>query len=594
MPYYFLREYIMPVVNLPLPETVEAVSRPIIYSILDHLRHVLHIEPSVHILFPGDLNKVAQAGATIDSASRVPNLASDRYLFIEVDAQLDPYALATTAVNQAEHPPVFVDKALKTAITPIYATTDVSLNVKYRTPSRTDALKWQDDLRVRLSQMQDIHLHRVQYHYQLPSEYWTLLLQIYTQREAIAGYDQSFSQYIQTHASNRLTLISDASGTATALAIAETQSRIQGRYGFDSIPEKPEREDNGTYVATLSYKFSYERPLSASMHYPVMVHNQLLPPEYVLLTTTNTNAYSGPQQYSRSLAALSHFEMLNVWQQHYDAQGFISVPYYDRIIRPSEVPFTGTVFYALCSIDPTDLRTLVNLTELGELQMDPDILTFIRESEYPYLNKLYKSILQLHLYRDTHLAHYDSVQCTASLDIRATYDLDLRLPHRIRFSIVTDWSVLDPDALARLRQYPQVLLKVLRSIDELFDQNPYLIELLGNRPRFNGSELLEQLRANSKALRTAEAAQGSLFTEDMLLKLLGNRSLFTDKDLLNLMRYLADKNPNTMGNGASGRNIDLLRPGHAGRTQFKSVCISYIVAIRQDIASAVTPDMIQI
>jgi DUF2075 family protein len=64
---------------------------------------------------------------------------------------MDPYALATTAVNQAEHPTVFYDSKLQVSLAPIYVTTDVSLNVKYRTPSRTEALRWQDDLRVRLS-----------------------------------------------------------------------------------------------------------------------------------------------------------------------------------------------------------------------------------------------------------------------------------------------------------------------------------------------------------------------------------------------------------------------------------------------------------
>jgi len=558
----------MPIINMTLPETVEAVSRPIIYAVLEHLRHVLEIDPAVQILFPGDLNKIAQAGSTIDSAKRTPQLANDRYLFIEVDAQMDPNALATTAVHQAEHPTVFQDRQLEVMIAPIYVTTDVSLNIRYRTPSRTDALKWQDDLRIRLSQMQDIHVHQAQYHYALPAPYWDIMTCIHGLREAIAGYDQDVIQYIRQHASPRLTLLADVTGHATQLVIAETQSRIQGRYGFDAIPEKPEREDNGTYTATLSYKFSYERPVSAYLRYPIIVHNQLLPPEYVLFTVSNTNANPAVQQYSRSLAALSYFEVTNLWTHQVNTQGFLSIPVYDQIQRPSEVPFTGTVFYALCTIDMTDYRTLVNLAELGDVLIDPDILQFIRESEYPYMHKLYKSILQIQLYRNTTLTHHDTIRCNSALDITAVRPLDPRIPHRIRFSIVTDWSVLDPEALARLRKYPWVLLKILRAIDELFDQNPYMEWLMGQRLRYSDWDMLQRLK-NGQGLSEAD-----------LLKLLKNKALLTDADLINLMRYLQDKNAHLFGSGYQGRDASLLRQEAMGRTQFKSVMISYLVSIR--------------
>jgi hypothetical protein len=572
----------MPIINITLPETVESVSRPIIYAVLSHLRSVLAIEPNVQVIFPGDLHKMAQAGSTIDNPLRSPNLANDRYLFIEVDAQMDPYALATTAVNQAEHPLVFNDSKLQVHLAPIYATTDVSLNVKYRTPSRTEALRWQDDLRVRLSQMQDIHLHKIQYHYQLPDAYWEILECIHTTREQIAGYGDSLTDYIKQHSSDRLTLISDVAGQTPRLAIAETQSRIQGRYAFDGIPEKPEREDNGTYTATLSYKFSYERPISAWMRYPIMVHNQLLPPEYVLFTTSNTNANAAPQLYSQSLAALSHFEAINQGINQANLQGFLSIPLYDQFVRPTEVPYTGTVFYALCSIDMTDQRTLVNFRELGDVEIDSDILQFIQESEYPYMHKLYKSVLQIHLYRDKTLAHYDSIQCDSQLDIKATYDLDYRIPHRVRFSIVTDWSVLDPDALARLRRYPKVLLKILRAINELFDENPYLLHILGNRPRYSESELRALLDPNGR------------FTDEGLLKLLSRPGLITDKDLDKLLNYLYDKNANLFGPGSfRGHNVDLLREGHLGRSQFNSVCVSYIVSISHRLDGQVTDAMIQ-
>jgi hypothetical protein len=366
--------------------------------------------------------------------------------------------------------------------------------------------------------------------------FWELLQCIHTTREQCAGYGDSLVDYIKHHATDRLTLLSDITGQTGAdsmpsLAIAEVQSRIQGRYAFDSIPEKPEREDNGTYTATLSYKFSYERPVSACMRYPIIVHNQLLPPEYVLFAVSNTNANGAPQQYSCSLAALSHFEATRRGVQQAYAQGFLNVPLYDQFLRPSEVPYTATVFYALCTIDPADHRTLINLTELGEIDIDSDILQFIAESEYPYMHGLYKSVLQLHMYRDRTLAHYDSVECTAAMDVRATYDLNYRIPHRIRLSIVTDWSLLDKDALARLRKYRKALLKIIRAIDESGQLDAILLGYLGYR-WLNGQ----------------------------------------------LVDYGIDR----------AARLEFLRSLHMNRAQFKSAVISHIIALHKRSSSAST------
>ncbi len=160
-----------------------------------------------------------------------------------------------------------------------------------------------------------------------------------------------------------------------------------------------------------------------------------------------------------------------------DPDPIIRIPSFDDFVMSSVLVYTGTVISALTEVDTVDKRSLLNLSELGDMCLDEDILQFIRESEWPYITKEYCSILSLSLYRNEYITSSATITCDSALNVKATSDLNLRNQHRIRLAIVTDVSMLRGNAVARLLRYPKVLVKIIGSINELLRNHPDFVKL---------------------------------------------------------------------------------------------------------------------
>lgn len=463
----------MPNISLTLPDISQSVTRPALFDIIAQVQDLTGIDKATKIFFPGDIQKMQTAGSDLDAkGDRLAIFNTDHYTFIDVEEDYDQSSIGTTAVTQAEHLPVFQDPKLKVLLSPVYATTQITINFKYASPSKAEALRWRDTIRMRVSQMRDINLHKITYHYQLPLVALEILQEIYAKREAVLGYEETVEEYITAHCTPRLTLIGDIVGKEAILAISETQSRIIGMYGFDAIPDKPERDDGkGIWMVSFSYKFSYEKPIAVHMKYPVMVHNQLINPEFTTFVDQQYDLDKVNKTFSASLYALNAFESDTTMNTLRTAKPIIRIPIFDDYPIEQFQNATGTVLIALTEV-ADDKRTLLNLKELGDIVLDADILQFVQESEYPFIGKFYESILSLSYYRDEFLGSTGSLICSSNGDVKAKADLNLRKQNRVRLSIVTDLTLLTPQALSRLLLYPKALVKIISAINEILRSHP--------------------------------------------------------------------------------------------------------------------------
>lgn len=472
----------MPRISLTLADVSQSISRPIIYDIIGQISNITKINDKSKIFFPGPIEKMKTVGSDIDSSSeRFAQFDTNYITFIEVEEDFDKEAIGSTAVMQREHIPVFIDEKLDVQIVPVYAKNDVTLNIRYRCPSETEAKRWYNDLRMKFSQYRDVNLHKIKYHYMLPRETLLLIKDIYLLRENVSGYGESLDEYLIGHSSDRLDIIGNLVGEEARFVITETQTRIEGLYDFDGMPEKPSRQDKGYWEITFSYRFSYEMPIACNMRYPIMVHNQLLPKEYTIFNNTQYDINKDNLSASASLNALYSFEMNTIIDQRIRPDAMIRLPYFDDYIMPMVPKGTGTVFLALCEVDKTDNRTLMNLKDLGPIILDKDILDFIISSEIPYICKMFKSIIHISLYRNNSLTTFNTIDCDYSLNIHGIEDLDLRNLHHIRMSLVCDLSLLTSDAIDRLKKYPKALVKIISAMNDLLKNNPDFIHLSDER-----------------------------------------------------------------------------------------------------------------
>lgn len=494
----------MPNVNVALPETSQTILRPAVLDIVKQVQEITKIDPNSKIQFPGDIQTMQTAGTEVGTVqNRSAIFGSDKYTFIEVEEDYDLDGLGSTSVDGKGNYPVFLDEKLGVSLSPIYASYKVTVNFKYRCPSKTEALKWRDDMRIRASQMRDINLHNITYTYFLPLELLVLIKIIYETREKYLGYGQTFQEYFISNSSDRLKLISDTVGKDTRLGIAETQGRIQGIYGFEGMPEKPERDDNNSsWTISFSYNFTYDKPIGCNMIYPVMVHNQLLPIGYTHYYNKSIDLDKINKEVRGSKVALFAFESDTIMNTAINPLPYIRLPEFDDYVIPGTPRGTGTAIMALCEVDTNDKKSLLNLNELGSLIMDKDILQFIKEVEYPYICKLYKSIINISLYRNKQPTYTTTIDADSSLNIKAVNALDLRNQYRVRIAIVTDLTMLPKQAIDRLKRYPKAFVKLIGSINEILRNHPDLIrladkEIISNLDFSNVYAILTGMRYNN-------------------------------------------------------------------------------------------------
>jgi len=462
----------MPNIAIALPETQQSVSRPIITEIVQQIKEITKIPDSVKVLFPGEARVVQQTGTALNDG-RTAEFLSDQYIHIEVDEDLDREAVGTTAVYGHEHQPIFLDNDLEVSIKPVYAKSNVKISFKYRTNSRTQAIRWRNDIRMKVSAMRDMNLHDVTYHYGIPASFIYILKEIHRLRESVDGYDQTFSQYMNQHRSPRLTSISDMAGKKSKPAISETQSRIVGLFDWDTLPERPEKdEQSATWISAFDYKFSYEVPIGCNIKYPIMIHNQLLPPELIQFETDRYDIYSKRMYFTNSLGAFRTFEITEqVDSTVPSGDELIIVPKEDEFVTAKEWPGTESLMHFLVSVED-DRHTLMNLTEMGdEYELHSDILAFIKDSERTFMTRLHRSLLQLQVFRDSDTVPSEEIYIDEQLNVKSRNPLDLRKKHRVRLAITTDIRYMGSAAWARLAQYPRATVRLLKTVSHVFNKH---------------------------------------------------------------------------------------------------------------------------
>jgi hypothetical protein len=463
----------MPKISITLPETSQAISRPVVIDIVNQVKAVTKIPADTPIFFPGDSERMRTAGSELNSESdRFASFETNRMVFIEVEEDHNVDAIATSSVNGYGAQPVFLDKDLGVSVCPVYTQTDLRITMRYRTHSKTEAIRWRDDMRLRVSQMRDMNTHVIKYHYLLPAEVLILLKDIYTHRENVLPYNDGFVNYFKSKSTDRLTLIGDLVGKDARIGIAETQTRVFGYYDFEPIPDKPEKDnDKGVWTIALVYKLTYDKPYVCHMRYPIMVHNQLLPFAYTAFTDSSVDLNKMVLSFQGSLFAMRSFESDVTLNAVKDPNAYIKLPDFDDYVIPQVMPGTGTILMALTSVEE-DNKTLLNLKELDPIVLDQDVIDWLVEEEYQYICQRYRSVIQVHLYRNNTLVQNVNLISDSNLNIRALTDLNLRNQHRIRLSLVTDLSYLDTDALKRLRRRPKAFVKLIGAMNEVLKNHP--------------------------------------------------------------------------------------------------------------------------
>lgn len=457
----------MPIINIALSDTLETIERPIIFDIIRRIEDLTGISSKTQIRFYGEGTQTApQWNSTLNKDKDLNNLYPliDN-IFIEVEENYDANRMLSMAVESLENPLIFNDEALGIYIKPVRSPTDVTITFKYRARDRNVAMRWRNEVRTKTAKNREINMHNISYSYHLPEPYLDILSSIWNLRNNIAGYGDTFESWFYKHMTNKITVVSNLAGKQEILAIAEKQVGIQGLFDFEGVPDKPEKDgDVNMWTISFTYKFKYDKPINTVFNYPIVIHQQLLEERYRF----QAHPYCLQEQwkqYSLSGKDFAYFNADNQTVRSIANRG-LDIPAFDTFYPQTVLTSTLRVFTVLTNISPSNRTSLFNLADLGDFNLDADILNFLRSSEYQYCTLTYQSIFQLNLYEDIYLQYGTILSVDADLNVIATAPLDLRKTYHVRLSIVSDISLLSLAAIARLKESPFAMAKIVAAINQ--------------------------------------------------------------------------------------------------------------------------------
>lgn len=458
--FLFEKRLTMPVVNAPIPEVDQLISRPVVYAVMEQIKKITNIPQSTEVTYVGQGGSRMQFENKTSPNEAPVKLASDRAIIVEVDEQPDESLFTTTVGNQVEQQPDFLDRNLGIEFKPSYCGFEYVVTVIYRTPSRSEAIRWRNDARYKASQMRMVNLHELEYQYQMPPQALELLQHLHTLREAKKGFNQTFEEYLTQGLTTRATQVSTVTGTYPELIIREKQFRVQGTFDFTHNPERQDKNEGNGWEVRFTYTFSFNKPTEYSLRYPIVVHNQPIDVRYVPMEVQDPTFAN--KRMALSINAIHYMEEPVALRRISGYEPIFRSPTFDGWIPDIEPPNQRLFATFLLGLEDQYSGAILNLNRLGDYFIDPDVMQWITAEEWRYLQLPHTSPIQVHLYRNESLSAPQAISVNAQGDVVLLEKADARKRYRVAISVAKKLQYCDARSLKRLTRYPDALCKIIR------------------------------------------------------------------------------------------------------------------------------------
>lgn len=450
----------MPKISLVIPEVDKEITRPIAMSVSRDIMRMTGLpeRTSLHYFSHGDA-VAPQTGSTLDDVNQKPGFPYTDKFTIDVDEEYQAESAITQSVLRPETMVVFKDSDLGVYVKPVYQATEMRISIVGRFKDRPTAVKWQNDIRKRISQGKAENLHELEYHYPIPLEFWVLLDQIYKMREKVEGYGEDIGEWIRGCMDERHSVLVNQASKNPTIVVREKQIGVVGWFDFDAVPPNPDTNGpEGAFTASFSYTIRYDKCVACVMQYPLMIHNQLMPRNF----RDNPRPYefeNQPHFYSLTRGLLEQHA------QRYPGSygGYVGcpIPSFDDWLPEYKLPNLIDLLRMMIQLDINDTETLISLHELGNHAIDPDAILYMED--YPEgMIKERESIFQLHLYQGYKPLPQDYLTIDQSLTVKAAEGLSLRKHYHLVLSLGMEIESLSEAARGRLRRHGKFCQKLMK------------------------------------------------------------------------------------------------------------------------------------
>lgn len=467
----------MPTVALAIPQHSETVTRTIVRQLAQELITRFGLPTDTRVLTEEQLGQVANPKGILDKKDSQP-LSTDDYVRVGYREIYTDEGILQSAVYRPEYPELFIDPDVGIVLRPSYgiARLELTIEISLRDKSRMASL--QRRLRLRGGLMHHVQQHDLHYQYEIPQGQCMYLYDAWALREANHGYGESLGDYFRRcFVSGGLTRRSNLDGTESVLAINESQAGVVGRFGEEVFYNEAAYED-GRHAMSMEYNLDYYQPLAVVLSYPLFVHNQRIPQQYVdQWQPVHRSEPDGSPTKSHIPGGDS-----KPLDRFYRADGGARLDPVDDWFPRNPQRHTVTEVITPLMVDESDPTLLLNLGDFGDEVLSPNIKSYIQaypeESLEPYAAPYLVQAFRVHRGEEELTLHIES-----DGTLRTELPLNPRHRHYLRVAKLADLSKLSTNHVLDMLNAPQRTLKVFQNLDPevTLDNNDGWLETAAGR-----------------------------------------------------------------------------------------------------------------
>ncbi len=388
----------------------------------------------------------------------------------------------TTNFREPEELPIVYDVNTELTIRPIKIPIKgvVELNLFFKSKGELEAVIAK--LRRRMLRGWLEVNHTVQYTMQLPDTVSELLYLHHEYKKHALESTETFEEFFSPLIDIRFTYMSDQHiGDRKNIGFKEQLAGVLGRFSPDLLNKKMSYDSStGLWSIDIGYEYHFTVPDILLLSYQPVVYNVLLPGKYRTNVTLN-NDLIGLMNINQAGLMYDTYLMRDYIASLTSVNySYIHIPESDDHVEFKNIRCYRPLFSMLALINSNDLRSLVNLNDLGDFTLTPVIRDFLMAGEHEFITKELQSIFNLTLFDNYGNIIPVDITVDSDLNVFATEDLDISKTYRLLFSSYLSKCRLTDEALIRARNFPnleELLTALLFNGEPLIENNGFSIDL---------------------------------------------------------------------------------------------------------------------
>lgn len=427
----------MPIITTTILNNDITIIRPITHQILEDVVGALSLPANIRVMVTGNSQDDEEVPIELVSEPHADFKRSSK-MIVTVNQQYNPEARYKDQLLVGSHECLFLDNDIKFRLEPSYKEVELKFNIRMTFENKELANMARNTMSNLVAMGRGNLTHMVDYKYLLPEATLVLMSHMHTLRESNHGLGETFKDYFLRCKSDVLVVEADNSNSNKSFIVKESQSRITGNMIIDGMIEESAKNTSiDKHELSMTYTVIVKLPTDVLVKYPQIVHGQFIDEAYMLPTTKYPISIHD-DRYSHLEKAFDTFNNVDDYAPWNDG---IPIPEYYDWHPKSKLNTVAGVLKIAITIDTNDAADLINLTELGDISLKPEIIEYLK-ANHQYINIPGEAMFYLALYKDDEFFSSSALDIDADLNVRYQVDLDPRKNYTLYLCIVTDYQSL--------------------------------------------------------------------------------------------------------------------------------------------------------